>query len=232
MKRFLSAGLLCMSLFTTIQAQTTHTVKHMETQLQDVLNVLEDMDIHIHRFDVSQFLDATYQMEIYVDEYKNHQKTGRTHHFDLGKNICSLDEIPEEHKEGFRKAYKIPNGEKEWDNIKEISIYIRQDEKNDSTAEIRISCPNVGTQGFRFTLYPADGRDFYSYHTRPFAFHAIQTADEMKIPLLLYGSAWAEPGTTFFRFCGENEIDPEMKAEILRHTPHYYIIGIRLNKKR
>lgn len=46
----------------------------METQLQDVLNVLEDMDIHIHRFDVSQFLDATYQMEIYVDEYKNHQK--------------------------------------------------------------------------------------------------------------------------------------------------------------
>ena len=59
-----------MSLFTTIQAQTTHTVKHMETQLQDVLNVLEDMDIHIHRFDVSQFLDATYQMEIYVDEYK------------------------------------------------------------------------------------------------------------------------------------------------------------------
>lgn len=113
MKRFLSVGLLCMSLFTTIQAQTTHTVKHMETQLQDVLNVLEDMDIHIHRFDVSQFLDATYQMEIYVDEYKNHQKTGRTHHFDLGKNICSLDEIPEEHKEGFRKAYKIPNGEKE-----------------------------------------------------------------------------------------------------------------------
>ena len=68
MKRFLSVGLLCMSLFTTIQAQTTHTVKHMETQLQDVLNVLEDMDIHIHRFDVSQFLDATYQMEIYVDE--------------------------------------------------------------------------------------------------------------------------------------------------------------------
>lgn len=50
MKRFLSVGLLCMSLFTTIQAQTTHTVKHMETQLQDVLNVLEDMDIHITPF--------------------------------------------------------------------------------------------------------------------------------------------------------------------------------------
>ena len=53
----------------------------------------------------------------------------------------------------------------------------------------------------------------------------------MKIPLLLYGSVWAEPGTTFFRFCGENEIDPEMKAEILTHIPHHYVIGVQLKKE-
>lgn len=112
MKRILVSALLCTSLFAAAQAQTTHTVKLVDTQLQDVLNVLEDMDIYIHRFDVSQFLDATYHVEIYVEEYKNNQKTGKVHHFDLGKNIRSLDEIPEEHRKGFRKEYQIPAGKK------------------------------------------------------------------------------------------------------------------------
>lgn len=76
MKRILVSALLCTSLFAAAQAQTTHTVKLVDTQLQDVLNVLEDMDIYIHRFDVSQFLDATYNVEVYVEEYKNNQKTG------------------------------------------------------------------------------------------------------------------------------------------------------------
>ena len=60
MKRILVSTLLCTSLLAAAQTQTTHTVKLVDTQLQDVLNVLEDMDIYIHRFDVSQFLDATY----------------------------------------------------------------------------------------------------------------------------------------------------------------------------
>ena len=182
MKKILVSALLCASLFAAAQAQTTHTVKLVDTQLQDVLNVLEDMDIYIHRFDVSQFLDATYHMEVYVEEYKGNQKTGRVHHFDLGKNIRSLDEIPEEHRNAFRETYQIPAGKKEWDNIKEISIYIRKEERTDTTAAIRISCPTLGSQGFSFTLYPADGKKFISYHTRPFAAQAVKTADEMKIP--------------------------------------------------
>ena len=113
MKKILVSALLCASLFAAAQAQTTHTVKLVDTQLQDVLNVLEDMDIYIHRFDVSQFLDATYHMEVYVEEYKGNQKTGRVHHFDLGKNIRSLDEIPEEHRNAFRETYQIPAGKKE-----------------------------------------------------------------------------------------------------------------------
>ena len=107
MKRILVSALLCTSLFAAAQAQTTHTVKLVDTQLQDVLNVLEDMDIYIHRFDVSQFLDATYHVYIYVEEYKNNQKTGKVHHFDLGKNIRSLDEIPEEHRKTLSFEDKI-----------------------------------------------------------------------------------------------------------------------------
>lgn len=31
----------------------------------------------------------------------------------------------------------------------------------------------------------------------------------MEIPILLYGSAWNEPGTMPYRFCGAGEIAPE-----------------------
>ena len=106
MKRILVSALLCTSLLAAAQAQTTHTVKLVDTQLQDVLNVLEDMDIYIHRFDVSQFLDATYHVEVYVEEYKNNQKTGKVHHFDLGKNIRSLDGTL------FERHTKSPPGKK------------------------------------------------------------------------------------------------------------------------
>ena len=63
----------------------------------------------------------------------------------------------------------------------DFHIY-KEEERTDTTAAIRISSPNVGIQGFPFTLYPADGKKFISYHTRPFAARAVQTADEMKIP--------------------------------------------------
>ncbi len=30
--------------------------------------------------------------------------------------------------------------------------------------------------------------------------------------------------------CGEKEIDPEMKSEILQKIPHYFIVEIKLEK--
>lgn len=230
LKRILAAGLLCLSVPAAAQEQATCGVERVEPKMEDILNLLEGMDIHLFRFDVSRFLDTVYRMEIYVKEYRNNQETGRVHHFDLQKNIGSLDDFQEEDWPTLRQIHQLPEGEKEWVNIRDISIYIRKDAKRDSMAIIRISVPMLGSQSYPFALYPADGKHFYSYNTRPFAIHAASPADRLEIPLLLYGSSWAEPGTTFFRFCGESEIDPEMKAEILTHIPHYYVIGLRLEK--
>lgn len=230
LKKILAAGLFCLSVSATAQEQATYEVERVEPKMEDILNIFKGMDIHLSRFDVSRFLDTVYRMEIYVKEYKNNQETGRVHHFDLQKNIGSLNDFRQEDWPTLRQIHQLSEGEKEWVNIKEISIYIRKDQERDSTAFIQIAVPGLGDQSVPFAIYPADGKHFYSYNTRPFAIHAASPADRLEIPLLLYGSSWAEPGTTFFRFCGESEIDPEMKAEILTHIPHYYVIGLRLEK--
>lgn len=66
----------------------------------------------------------------------------------------------------------------------------------------------------------------YHYQSRPFKLTEFQP--NVDIPLMLYGSAWYDEKSKVHRFCGENEIDPDMSTEILKYIPHYYIVGIRL----
>ena len=42
---------------------------------------------------------------------------------------------------------------------------------------------------------------------------------------------WLDERYNIIRFCGEKEIDPELSSEILKHLPHYYILGLKYEKK-
>lgn len=232
MKKTAVAIMLGMAGIGHATAQTAHSVIPMEVQMEDVTNILDIMGIHASRFDLTRFLDAPRQVEVFVREYKNNRKTGKEHTFQLGRNIHYLNDYPEDNREQLRQEHKLTAGQNQWDVIKELSIYIRHENRTDSTVHIRASSPNAGSSGFRFDLHPADGHNSYMYVARPFSVQTMEAADLMEIPLILYGSAWSAPGTTFYRFCGESEIDPEMKAEILTHIPHYYIIGVRLKKEK
>jgi hypothetical protein len=48
----------------------------------------------------------------------------------------------------------------------------------------------------------------------------------------LFGSSWYDERFNIYRFCGENEINPDMSSEILKDVPHYYVIGVKFNKKK
>lgn len=69
---------------------------------------------------------------------------------------------------------------------------------------------------------------FY-YHIRPFKLNAFK--EEEFIPLILLGSGWYDEISGMFRFCGANEIEPDMSSEILKDIPHHYVIGVRFVKK-
>ena len=48
------------------------------------------------------------------------------------------------------------------------------------------------------------------------------------IPLVLYGSYWYEPQAGGCRFCGDNEIKPDLSSDIMKYIPHYFVLGIKI----
>jgi hypothetical protein len=52
------------------------------------------------------------------------------------------------------------------------------------------------------------------------------------IPLVFFGSYWLDEKYGFFRFCGALEIGADMGQEYIESTPHYYAIGVEINKKK
>lgn len=225
-KNKLTAILLCLSLTGIAKAQEKGSqVIKSEPQVEDIYNVLETMDIHIFRFDLKEFLNKTYTISFYVDEYEKGKSPKRAHNIGLGKNIQSLNVVPEEQRQAFREMKQIPEGKNEWEAIKELAVYFRK--SDDSTAVCTINVPESLQGGVPLKLQPIGKFHSYIYHPRPFKFQTIKEEEHFKIPLVLYGSAWLDHN--MMRFCGEREIDPEMKAEILKDIPHYYIIGIEFN---
>ena len=50
------------------------------------------------------------------------------------------------------------------------------------------------------------------------------------IPLAAYTSFWFDVKYNIIRSCGASELDPDMSTEILKDTPHYYVIGVTLTE--
>lgn len=100
--------------------------------------------------------------------------------------------------------------------------------ENDSTKRVMLSVNNAGATYASLKLKPqtdTSGKQFYAYHTRPFKINHPFVSGEFT-PLVLVGSAWLDKKYNIHRFCGENEIEPDLTTKMLEYIPHYYVIGI------
>lgn len=239
MKKILSITLGMLAFISPMQAQNAVTVDKevskdvptvikVEPQLDDIYEVLKALNINMYRFDLSKYLNEVYDVKLYVDEYEDGKRIKEVGSSRLGKNIKSLKEFPEEMRDDFRKIKNVPEGKDEWDNIKEMSVYITK--PNDSTAMFTINIPGVLKTNKRVQLRPVGEEKVYLYDPRPFKFNPASETESINIPLIMYGSYWFDARYNVIRMCGEREIDPEMKAEILGKVPHYYVVGLELNK--
>lgn len=239
MKKILSIALGMLAFISPMQAQNAVTVDKevskdaptvikVEPQLDDIYEVLKALNINMYRFDLSKYLNEVYDVKLYVDEYEDGKRIKEVGSSRLGKNIKSLKEFPEEMRDDFRKIKNVPEGKDEWDNIKEMSVYITK--PNDSTAMFTINIPGVLKTNKRVQLRPVGEEMVYLYDPRPFKFNPASETESINIPLIMYGSYWFDARYNVIRMCGEREIDPEMKAEILGKVPHYYVVGLELNK--
>ena len=103
---------------------------------------------------------------------------------------------------------------------------------NDSTATYAFRFSENRGFNSRLPLMPICNPDhpadkWYMYESRPFELVAPFEKGKF-IPLVLYGSYWYEPENGGCRFCGDNEIKPDLSSDIVKYIPHYYVLGIKL----
>lgn len=207
-------------------------VTALPLSMDDVAFALEMLGVQTTRFDLTPFKNEKYNVSIYIDEYeKGNPERIKRNYANFGENLLDIRNYQEEEWDEARKLYDIPQDEYIGVRIKDV-VFAIYHAKGDSVATLKFNVNFAGGSTRPLKLHELEGeKDSYSYHSRPFALKPVTDSDYAEIPLWLYGSAWKDQN--FFRFCGENEIDPNLKetnSTLLTHCPHYYIIGVALEK--
>ena len=76
---------------------------------------------------------------------------------------------------------------------------------------------------------PKSDKLLYYYDSLPIKVGALE--EGKFIPLVFFASYWLDEKYGFFRFCGAMEIGPGLESDYVENTPHYYVIGVEINKK-
>ena len=220
----------------TMQAQE---VKQIEASVDDYIALLNQSGYQAYSFDISQLMDTTYYVQFEVREYvAGNPEPVMVHPYGRGlKNRTMVKdfmwrELSEEELADIRAAsVDYENGV--YSRAEKITVGFLPC-KNDSTEVGKLFVENQGASGFSLSLKQIDHKGtynedvIYSYNTLPFKTSAFE--EGKFIPLAAYASFWFDERFNIIRFCGATELDPDMTTEILKDTPHYFVIGVIFSK--
>lgn len=229
MKKFYFLIALLMTGATSIMAQS---IKRVDSNFSDYVKLLNASGYQAYTFDISELKDSTYNITFELKEYNSESNEPiETKELGTFKNRRMVKDYmwgkidEEKMKEIKEKAIDFDNGVF---SISEKIIIGLYPENTDSIKNLLVNVENYGTSFCPLLLKKVHDEKydkyFYAYSDRPFKVTDFKT--NTFIPLVLYGSVWYDPKIEMCRFCGESEIDPEMTAEILKHIPNYYVIGV------
>ena len=223
--------LLSLCMVTSVSAQS---VKPQEATMDDYLPLLQASGYQVYSFDISEFLDDTYHFSFKIKEYvKREEVQGNQRAFNL-ENRMMIADFPEESQKKILEKGSAEDAEKGiYKQAKKLVIGFIPS-KVDSTQSVRMGLEGMGEMSKNLKLKPLKGPDsnktFYHYESRPFT---IDQFEEGKfIPLVFFASFWVDEKYGFFRFCGAREIGPALESEYVEYTPHFYVIGVEINKKK
>ena len=236
MKKTISA----LVLFSIISlASRAQEVKPIEASIEDYIALLNQNGYQAYSFDISPMKDTTYQVHFEVREYVADnlepvsiqpyglQLKNRTMVKDFFWRELSEEEVAE------IKAASVDYENGVYSRSEKITVGFLPCE-NDSTKVGRVFLDNQGNFGFSLKLKPInhygayDNQVIYQYRTLPFKPSAFE--EGKFIPLAAYTSFWFDAKYNIIRSCGATELDPDMSTEILKDTPHYYVIGVVFTK--
>lgn len=229
MKKILS---MAVTLFISMSA-FSQSIKPQQATFEDYIPLLNAAGYKAYSFDISDFLDNTYQVEFEIKEYKDGvELKGENIEFCFS-NRRMIKDFPEENqKDILEKGLAVDPEKGVYSHSDKLTVAFSPN-KLDSLKNIHLSLTGIGAGSRRLILKGLQSPDsdeiFYHYQDRPFKLGEFK--EGTFIPLVLYGSFWLDKKYNIFRFCGEKEIDPDLSTEILQYIPHYYIIGVKFVKK-
>lgn len=210
-------------------------VRPIESSVEDYIALLNQSGYQAYSFDISQLMDTTYYVQFEVREYvAGNPDPVMVQPYGRGLKVKDFmwRERSEEELADIRAAsVDYENGV--YSRAEKITVGFLPC-KNDSTEVGKLFVENQGASGFSLSLKQIDHKGvynedvIYSYNTLPFKTSAFE--EGKFIPLAAYASFWFDERFNIIRFCGATELDPDMTTEILKDTPHYFVIGVIFSK--
>ena len=227
MKRIQFLGMILMMAVSAL----SQSIKTKKEVIEDYLPLLQASGYTAYSFDISEFLNDTYEITLKFNEYVD--SLGLVDTFGMPvHNRKMLSAFSEETQQLILKEGRAADPEK--------GIYSQSD-------KIMIGFFPTNTDSL-YTLYlevkdrqvikwllklkglvnPSNNQLEYHYTSRPFKMDKFE--EGKFIPLVLFGSFWIDKEYGSFRFCGDNEMDPDMSTVQIEYSPHYFVIGVEIRK--
>ncbi len=228
--RYLFVILSLLSVICTSAQNITTT----DLDTKDLQNVIAmSLNIEMQKYDLSEYLSDRYNVILYIDEYTRTPDSlikKRINKLFMGPNRQFIEDATD--REYFKTKNHFNKESNELTSIETITLSAQIE--SDTTAKLSFSImPNGFGGSLLLDVITLDESYEKSpqYSSRPFKFKS-DTNSNQETPLLLSGSFYYDKKHDVMRFCGEMEIDPELKAEIVDNIPHFYIIGVILKEAK
>ena len=208
-------------------------INKKDVVLDDFITLLNASGYELFSYDISDMLNERYDITIVRKEFEAGKEISSSN-LNVFPNKMLLTDYPEtSFQEVIEAGFSIIDPDTQAIAHAEKISFGFYPSDNDSTKFMQINIPIIGSMSLPLKLrgLPRKGSEekYFSYNTRPFKLKTFEVNEF--IPLILYGSSWYEEKFNIYRFCGENEIEPDMSSEILKDVPYYYVIGVKFVKR-
>lgn len=225
----LAVAMLCFAVSVQGQENNQPKINSSEVEIADLVSALEISDYRFARFDLSEFLTGDYIVSFYIQEFDG-KNLKEPETYKVGKNRIPVTDIPEGQRKMALEMSGLPEDATYFSQLKSLSVYFIP--KTDSTINMTINMPGFSkfAKILKLKELVTPSYSVYMYDSRPFEIEKMKLGEN--IPLVMYGSGWWDEKSNICRMCGDRFLKPDLSNEIIKNIPHYYIIGVKIDKQQ
>ena len=207
---------------------SAQNIKSRSIDAKDIISLLRNDGYDLYSFDLNDFMKGDYNVTLYIKEYSKEAGEINLRGFDVGGNKILFSQFTEEEKKAA-KELGLTKGMKRgiFYKIDRINLALIPN-KAESLMKLNAEYGNLGAVSQRLKLRPISAENVYKYEIRPFVIDNFESGKF--IPLVAILSYWYDEKAKLIRCCGEPMLKSDLSDEILENVPHYYIIGVTLDK--